>query len=195
MTPFIHFLSYSWKSCFHSSSPPSLFPGLNIQHDANHGAISRRPMVNRALGASQNWIGGSAVSWIHQVRRAIQHNTFDVPATSRQCSGVEKISLKVIFRIESEIVFEILPCFIWMTRTSKPIYCSSSFGFSKCYQNKGKPSALTKNKCLKMSSFSTKPQHVVQHHLHTNDVHLDPDMAGGYVRLNPIRPLMKWVFF
>ncbi len=45
-----------------------------------------------------------------------------------------------------------------------------------------------------MSFFSTKPQHVVQHHLHTNDVHLDPDMAGGYVRLNPIRPLMKWVY-
>lgn len=34
---------------------------------------------------------------------------------------------------------------------------------------------------------------MVQHHLHTNDVHLDPDMAGSvYVRLNPLQPLMKF---
>ena len=60
-------------------------------------------MVNRVLGASQNWIGGSAISWIHQ--------------------------------------------------------------------------------------------HVVQHHIHTNDVHLDPDISGSqYVRLNPLKPLMKFHF-
>ena len=40
-----------------------IFPGLNIQHDANHGAISANPTVNRVLGATQNWIGGSAISW------------------------------------------------------------------------------------------------------------------------------------
>nr|UZZ64684.1 front-end desaturase [Platychelipus littoralis] len=75
--------------------------GLNIQHDANHGAISRNPNVNRLLGMTQNWIGGSAVNWIHQ--------------------------------------------------------------------------------------------HVVQHHVHTNDVHLDPDLAGSvYLRLNPTQPLMKY---
>ena len=46
--------------------------GLNIQHDANHGAVSRNPTVNRALGASQNWIGGSAISWVHQ--HVVQHH-------------------------------------------------------------------------------------------------------------------------
>jgi acyl-lipid (7-3)-desaturase (Delta-4 desaturase) len=46
--------------------------GLNIQHDANHGAISRYPWVNRVLGLSQNWIGGSAVDWIHQ--HVVQHH-------------------------------------------------------------------------------------------------------------------------
>ena len=67
--------------------------GLNIQHDANHGSVSRNPNVNWLLGLSENWIGGSQINWIHQ--------------------------------------------------------------------------------------------HVVQHHLHTNDVHLDPDMAStSYVRLN-----------
>jgi len=47
--------------------------GLNVQHDANHGAISRNPWVNRILGMSQNWIGGSAVDWIHQ--HVVQHHT------------------------------------------------------------------------------------------------------------------------
>nr|APH81338.1 delta5 desaturase [Paracyclopina nana] len=46
--------------------------GLNIQHDANHGAISRNPWVNRILGMSQNWIGGSSISWIHQ--HVVQHH-------------------------------------------------------------------------------------------------------------------------
>lgn len=46
--------------------------GLNIQHDANHGAISRFSWVNRILGLSQNWIGGSAVDWIHQ--HVVQHH-------------------------------------------------------------------------------------------------------------------------
>ncbi|XP_059080022.1 uncharacterized protein LOC131878140 [Tigriopus californicus] len=46
--------------------------GLNIQHDANHGALSRRPWVNRFWGLSQNWIGGSTISWIHQ--HVVQHH-------------------------------------------------------------------------------------------------------------------------
>jgi len=46
--------------------------GLNIQHDANHGAISRYGLVNRVLGLSQNWIGGSAIDWIHQ--HVVQHH-------------------------------------------------------------------------------------------------------------------------
>nr|WDS84437.1 delta-6 fatty acid desaturase [Apocyclops royi] len=46
--------------------------GLNIQHDANHGAISLNPNVNRFLGTFQNWIGGSAISWIHQ--HVVQHH-------------------------------------------------------------------------------------------------------------------------
>lgn len=46
--------------------------GLNIQHDANHGSISRYPFVNRALGLTQNWIGGSHLDWIHQ--HVVQHH-------------------------------------------------------------------------------------------------------------------------
>ncbi len=46
--------------------------GMNIQHDANHGAISRNAWVNRILGMTQNWIGGSALDWIHQ--HVVQHH-------------------------------------------------------------------------------------------------------------------------
>jgi len=46
--------------------------GLNIQHDANHGAISNIFLVNRILGMSQNWIGGSAIDWMHQ--HVVQHH-------------------------------------------------------------------------------------------------------------------------
>lgn len=48
--------------------------GMNIQHDANHGAVSRNHLVNRALGMTQNWIGGSALDWIHQ--HVVQHHIF-----------------------------------------------------------------------------------------------------------------------
>jgi fatty acid desaturase (delta-4 desaturase) len=40
--------------------------GLNVQHDANHGAISRNSSINLALGLLQNYIGGSSLDWIHQ---------------------------------------------------------------------------------------------------------------------------------
>ena len=63
---YIHSMrSYHWYLCGVLGWLMALI-GLNIQHDANHGAVSRQPLVNRVLGASQNWIGGSALDWIHQ---------------------------------------------------------------------------------------------------------------------------------
>ncbi|KAG5509788.1 hypothetical protein GH5_05657 [Leishmania sp. Ghana 2012 LV757] len=38
--------------------------GLNVQHDANHGAVSRDWRVNRLLGLSQDLLGGSSINWI-----------------------------------------------------------------------------------------------------------------------------------
>ena len=46
--------------------------GLNVQHDANHGAVSKHAWVNRLMGLSQNWIGGSAIDWVHQ--HVVQHH-------------------------------------------------------------------------------------------------------------------------
>ncbi len=48
--------------------------GINIQHDANHGSVSKSAWVNRLLGLTQNWIGGSSLDWIHQhnVRQGVK---------------------------------------------------------------------------------------------------------------------------
>ena len=46
--------------------------GLNVQHDANHGAISRNHIVNRIFGLTVNVIGGSQINWIHQ--HTVQHH-------------------------------------------------------------------------------------------------------------------------
>jgi acyl-lipid (7-3)-desaturase (Delta-4 desaturase) len=37
--------------------------GLNVQHDANHGAVSRNWKINRALGLCQDLCGGTSVAW------------------------------------------------------------------------------------------------------------------------------------
>ncbi len=45
------------------------FIGLNLQHDANHGAVSSNPLVNRMIGLTQDYIGGSSAAWM------VNHNT------------------------------------------------------------------------------------------------------------------------
>ena len=39
--------------------------GLNIMHDANHGAASLNPKINFALSLVEDWIGGSYIHWRH----------------------------------------------------------------------------------------------------------------------------------
>jgi acyl-lipid (7-3)-desaturase (Delta-4 desaturase) len=42
------------------------FIGLNVQHDANHGAASKKPWVNDLLGLGADFIGGSRWLWLEQ---------------------------------------------------------------------------------------------------------------------------------
>nr|A0PJ29.1 RecName: Full=Acyl-lipid (7-3)-desaturase; AltName: Full=Acyl-lipid 4-desaturase; AltName: Full=Delta-4 desaturase; Short=PsD4Des [Rebecca salina]AAY15136.1 delta-4 desaturase [Rebecca salina] len=53
--------------------------GLNIQHDANHGALSKSASVNLALGLCQDWIGGSMILWLqeHVVMHHLHTNDVD----------------------------------------------------------------------------------------------------------------------
>lgn len=40
--------------------------GLNVQHDANHGAASKNPWVNDILGWGADFIGGCKYNWMQQ---------------------------------------------------------------------------------------------------------------------------------
>lgn len=40
--------------------------GLNVQHDANHGAVSKNHRINDILGLGADFIGGSKWLWIQQ---------------------------------------------------------------------------------------------------------------------------------
>ena len=57
------------------------FIGLNIMHDANHGAISRKTWVNDILGFAMDYIGGQKWFWIlgHTTHHAYTNNHFKDP--------------------------------------------------------------------------------------------------------------------
>ncbi|MBL7850274.1 MAG: acyl-CoA desaturase [Cyclobacteriaceae bacterium] len=48
--------------------------GLSIMHDANHGAYSRLPWVNQALGMTLNLVGGNAFNW--KIQHNVLHHTY-----------------------------------------------------------------------------------------------------------------------
>ena len=48
--------------------------GFNIQHDANHGAYSDRPILNRTLGFSLDLLGASSYVWHY--KHNILHHTY-----------------------------------------------------------------------------------------------------------------------
>lgn len=55
----------SWQLCI-ALGVSQAFIGLNVQHDANHGAISPRPFINELLGFGADLIGGSKYLWLQQ---------------------------------------------------------------------------------------------------------------------------------
>ena len=48
--------------------------GLSIMHDANHGAYSAKPWVNKLLGYSLNVVGGNAFNW--KMQHNVLHHTY-----------------------------------------------------------------------------------------------------------------------
>jgi len=48
--------------------------GLCIQHDANHGAISKNGYINLIWGLTQDWIGGSSLLWKHH--HVLMHHAY-----------------------------------------------------------------------------------------------------------------------
>ncbi len=85
--------------------------GMNIQHDANHGAISRNCWINRILGMSQNWIGGSALDWIHQ--HVVQHHIFPNDAShDPDIVGSSFLRLNPLKPLNGIVAFQYLYVFI-----------------------------------------------------------------------------------
>jgi len=48
--------------------------GLGVMHDANHGAYSRHPKVNKLLGLTMNLIGANAYIW--KIQHNMLHHTY-----------------------------------------------------------------------------------------------------------------------
>lgn len=48
--------------------------GLSIMHDGNHGAFSRNKIINRIMGSTINFVGGSAKLW--KLQHNVLHHTF-----------------------------------------------------------------------------------------------------------------------
>lgn len=59
------FVGSNWKLAVVYGVSQALI-GMNVQHDANHGAASRQPWVNDLLGLGADWIGGSKWLWQEQ---------------------------------------------------------------------------------------------------------------------------------
>lgn len=48
--------------------------GLSIMHDANHGAYSSHPLVNKLMGLSLNLVGACAYNW--KIQHNVMHHTY-----------------------------------------------------------------------------------------------------------------------
>ncbi len=48
--------------------------GLSVMHDANHGAYSKHPWINTAVGYSLNLIGANAFNW--KIQHNVLHHSF-----------------------------------------------------------------------------------------------------------------------
>lgn len=67
--------------------------GLNIQHDANHGTLSRDGNVNWAFGLFQDWIGGSSILWLQE--HVVAHHLFtnDTKKDPDMCAAAPAIRI------------------------------------------------------------------------------------------------------
>ena len=69
---FFFFLQYLWVTSGPTWTLAIIYGvsqaliGLNVQHDANHGAASRNHYINDILGLGADFIGGSKWLWMEQ---------------------------------------------------------------------------------------------------------------------------------
>lgn len=106
----IHGFNYS-KSIFHGIIMAMI--GLCIQHDANHGAISKTPWINYAWGFTQDWIGGSSLLWKHHhvlLHHAYTNNEGDDPDTTGTIIRLHKMTKwELRHRFQAIYIWFLLP--------------------------------------------------------------------------------------
>jgi len=118
--------------------------GLNIQHDANHGALSKKPYINRLFGLTQDYIGGSSIDWI--IHHIVYHHQY-----TNQLDMDPDIEPGIMIRLHDKftqlyihkkqhIYIWILLLFYGIQEVFKSInnllylqYCSDKFPFPKYY--------------------------------------------------------------
>lgn len=71
------FYAETWRSAVPLTILLGIFVagiGMNVMHDANHGALSRHRLVNRAFGWTNDMLGASAYVWT--TKHNVVHHTF-----------------------------------------------------------------------------------------------------------------------
>jgi fatty acid desaturase (delta-4 desaturase) len=116
---YMHYYAFYWWPLSIAFGFVGALIGLNIQHDANHGAFSRNPRVNQFFGLGQNYIGGSSVEWIHQ--HVVQHHLHTNDITrDPDMQGNPMIRLNPLaplkkFQVVQHVYFVFLCCFYGFT--------------------------------------------------------------------------------
>mmetsp|Transcript_19609 Transcript_19609/g.25846 ORF Transcript_19609/g.25846 Transcript_19609/m.25846 type:complete len:447 (+) Transcript_19609:104-1444(+) len=88
--------------------------GLNIQHDANHGAFSKKPWINKVLGYTQDYIGGSRMLWIRQHVVGHHPNTSHEEFDPDVISGLPIMILHSKFFTERKWFHALQHVYVWI---------------------------------------------------------------------------------
>lgn len=74
--------------------------GMNVQHDANHGASSKNPIINDYLGLGADFIGGSRWLWMEQ--HWTHHAYTNQPEKDPDGKGAEPLLLFNNYPLDSD---------------------------------------------------------------------------------------------
>jgi linoleoyl-CoA desaturase len=118
--------------------------GMNIMHDANHGAYSKYPLVNKILGYTLNLIGANAYTW--RLKHNILHHTYtNIDNMDEDIDSYETLRLSPYQKFSKVYKFQHLYAF-WVYGCVTLEWCiSRDFLAFRRYLNKG---LIEKNKFL-----------------------------------------------
>ncbi|RHW69522.1 delta-4 fatty acid desaturase [Trypanosoma brucei equiperdum] len=120
--------------------------GLNVQHDANHGAISRYPLINTIFGLTQDILGGSRISWIihhdfiHHVYTNEPHHDLDLDipllrlhrfVPKRLCYAFQHIYFLLLEAVFGPVHVISSMKFVWQGPTTKQRFLQREWTMSR----------------------------------------------------------------